>query len=248
MTKISRKASRRGLIGGIGAIGLGSLVACSSDGDPVPSDAVTTADGGANSSESTPASASEAWDRLMEGNARWAAGESEHPGGGVALREELAGGQAPWAIVFGCVDSRVSPQYVFDTGNGDLMTVRTAGSTFDPLVAESVAYGPYALETPLVVVLGHQHCGAVTHTAHALGHTDEPDDFDQITAALTPSYETVEGTTDSEDELVEAMIRANVLYTVEQLAQAPEFEGPLANGLEIVGAYYSLDTGEVERL
>lgn len=248
MSNIIRKTSRRGLLGGIGAIGLGSLVACSSDGESSTSDVTPAADGGTGATETAPASASEAWDRLAEGNARWAAGESNHPGGEVTLREELAGGQAPWAIVFGCVDSRVSPQYVFDTGNGDLMTVRTAGSTFDPLVAESVAYGPYALETPLVVVLGHQHCGAVTHAAHAITHTDEPDDFDQITAALTPSYDAVEGTTESEEELVEAMIRANVLYTVEQIAQAPEFEGPLANGLEIVGAYYSLDTGEVERL
>lgn len=247
MTSKSLISTRRGLLAGAGALGLGAaLTACSGEDS-----------GGAGASETTapavpagrPANADEAWDLLVEGNERWASGEPLHPGGEPSLREELVDGQAPWAIVFGCVDSRVSPQYVFDTGNGDLMTVRTAGSTFDPLIVESVGYGPNALDTPLVVVLGHQHCGAVTHAAETIGAGDQDGDlFDQITEALRPAYEAVEGTTDDKEELIEAMIRANVAYTVEQLARTPEFEPLVGNGTEIVGAYYSLETGEVERL
>lgn len=253
MVNISQKSStRRGLLYGTAAtIGLGlTLSACSDEAG---------AQGGQGASESAsastdpgtgarPTTADEAWNRLMEGNARWAADESIHPNTDLELRESLLDTQEPWAIVFGCVDSRVAPELVFDTGIGELMIVRTAGSTYDELITESVAYGPIAIGTPIVVVLGHQHCGAVTHAFHALDDgIVEEDDFDEIDRVIEPAYESVEQTGD-EDADIEAMIRANVLLTVEAMKEQPEFAEPIANGLEIVGAYYSLETGEVERL
>ncbi|THV40813.1 carbonic anhydrase [Glycomyces buryatensis] len=251
MVNNSLKSSRRGLISGIGAVGLGAaLTACSADdqGGQGGSADPTAASTDAAATTTPPTTATEAWDRLVEGNARWAAGEATHPNTTPESREALLDTQSPWAIVFGCVDSRVAPELVFDTGNGELMIVRTAGSTFDELVAESVVYGPLAIGTPLVVVLGHQHCGAVTHAYEAL-HADAEDDdpFDEIVEAIEPAYEAIEDTGEEETD-VEAMIRANVLLVVEDLKKQPEFADPIANGLEIVGAYYSIETGLVERV
>lgn len=251
ITNKSLISTRRGLLAGAGAIGLGAaLTACSDDaqgqgGQGASESGSPSADPGTGA---RPTTAEEAWSRLAEGNARWAADESIHPNTDLELRESLVDTQEPWAIIFGCVDSRVAPELVFDTGTGELMTVRTAGSTYDELIAESVAYGPVAIGTPLVVVLGHQHCGAVTHAFHALSDgTVEEDPFDEIDRVIEPAYDSVEQSGDEEAD-VDAMIRANVLLTVEALKELPEFAEPIANGLEIVGAYYSLETGEVERL
>src|SRR5690606_31980825 len=100
-------------------------------------------------------------------NARWRAFREEHPDETRAVRQELVAGQHPFAVVLGCIDSRVPPELVFDQGLGDLMTVRSAGEVLDEAVLGSVAYGVLELGIPLVLVLGHQSCGAVRATVEA---------------------------------------------------------------------------------
>jgi carbonic anhydrase len=106
--------------------------------------------------------AAAAWGLLAAGNARYVAHRERHPDADPRRRAQVAGGQHPYAIVLGCVDSRVPPEIVFDVGLGDLLVVRTAGHVLDESVLGSIAFGVAELGVPLVLVLGHERCGAVT--------------------------------------------------------------------------------------
>lgn len=111
--------------------------------------------------------------RLREGNRRFAAGKAKRFGEEeLELRQELASGQAPDAVVLTCADSRVPPSLIFDHGLGDLFVVRVAGNVVTPEVLGSVEFAVESLRTPLVLVLGHTGCGAVTATVDLLGRTD----------------------------------------------------------------------------
>jgi carbonic anhydrase len=107
----------------------------------------------------TPAAA---WQALMQGNERFVSGLREHPHQDADHRAEVAKGQRPFALVFGCADSRVASEIIFDRGLGDLFVVRTAGHVVDSAVLGSIEFGVEYLEIPLVVVLGHDGCGAVS--------------------------------------------------------------------------------------
>jgi carbonic anhydrase len=102
-----------------------------------------------------------AWKALKEGNERFAAGEPAHPSQSVAHRASLAAGQKPAAAILGCADSRVAAELLFDQGLGDIFVVRTAGQAIDSAVLGSLEYAVTALNVPLIVVLGHDSCGAV---------------------------------------------------------------------------------------
>lgn len=115
-----------------------------------------------------PTTPAEAWAALAAGNARFVAGQMMHPSQGVEHRAELSTGQAPFAVVFGCSDSRVAAEIIFDQGLGDTFVVRTAGHVIDTTVLGSIEYGVEVLGAPLVVVLGHDQCGAVTAATRAL--------------------------------------------------------------------------------
>ncbi|AQZ70603.1 hypothetical protein BKM31_23405 [[Actinomadura] parvosata subsp. kistnae] len=185
----------------------------------------------------------EAWAKLREGNRRWAADASVHPHQDLARRAEVAQKQQPYAVVVSCIDSRVAPEIVFDLGVGDILTVRSAAQTIDPLVAGAIEYGPAELDTPLIVVLGHQRCGAVTAAADALKHgTKLPGHLQRIVDDLRPAYEQAHGD-------VDRMIRINTTNVVAELRSdkllAPRIA---ARKLKVVGGYYSLDTGKVTRL
>ncbi|MGH4029877.1 carbonic anhydrase [Actinomycetota bacterium Odt1-20B] len=108
--------------------------------------------------------ASATLDVLLAGNRRYATGRSRHPHEGRAVRHALADGQHPLAVVVGCIDSRAAPELVFDQGPGDLLCVRTAGACLDEAVLGSIQYGTAELDIPLVLVLGHERCGAVAAT------------------------------------------------------------------------------------
>jgi len=109
-----------------------------------------------------------AWKALKEGNERFVAGTPEHPSQGIEHRARLATGQKPTAVVFGCADSRVAAEIIFDQGLGDMFVVRTAGHVVDPAVLGSIEYAVTVLDVPLIVVLGHDSCGAVKATLDAL--------------------------------------------------------------------------------
>jgi len=254
MSTLHIHGNRRKLLTGAGVIGVGAflltdLAACSDDDGGL---------GGADAAAQTTApslqdldSAEDIWQALLDGNQRWADGEAVHPDTDVEYREGLAEGQEPRAAVFTCVDSRVAPELVFDTGVGDIMITRTAGNVYDPLVSESVSYGPAALEAPLLVVMGHQKCGAVTAAHEALlaeeEGTEPEEEHDyalpETVEALRPAYEASKG---ESGDPVDAMIKANVLLTIEALKGHPNLAELVTDGeLTVVGAVYSLETGLV---
>ncbi|MEU4574249.1 carbonic anhydrase [Nonomuraea sp. NPDC023979] len=180
----------------------------------------------------------DAWTWLKRGNRRWAAGTPGRAGQDVERRRQVARAQAPFAVVLSCVDSRVPPEVVFDAGLGDLLVVRTAAHTLDSLVRAAVQYGPHALGAPLVLVLGHQRCGAVTAAATALRERATlPGELPAVVAALAGAYESSGGD-------VAAMTRAHTAATVRELRDDPLLRGRAT----VLGAHYCLDTGLVSRV
>jgi carbonic anhydrase len=109
-----------------------------------------------------------AWKALKEGNERFVAGQPQHPSQSVEHRASLAGGQRPTVAVFGCGDSRVAAEIIFDQGLGDMFVVRTAGHVIDSAVLGSIEFAVTVLDVPLIVILGHNSCGAVKATLTAL--------------------------------------------------------------------------------
>ncbi|MBR7837600.1 carbonic anhydrase [Actinospica durhamensis] len=182
---------------------------------------------------------------LEQGNRRWVAGRLRHPNQTVARREEVAAGQHPLATVFSCIDSRVPPEIVFDRGVGDLYVVRTAAQTNDGLVQGAVEYGVDEALTPLLVVMGHQRCGAVTFAVETLNAGQEPPaHLEDVVDALRPAYEAAK---DLPGDQVDNTIRAQIRLTVRQLRCDPVLAPYERSGrAHVVGAYYSLDTGAVE--
>ncbi|MFC9659709.1 carbonic anhydrase [Nocardia sp. NPDC127606] len=129
-----------------------------------------------------------AWKTLREGNDRFVEGRLQHPNQGAANRTELTTGQHPSAILFGCGDSRVAAEIIFDRGLGDMFVVRTAGHVVDGSVLGSIEYGVEVLDVPLIVVLGHDSCGAVRATIDALDSGAVPGGFIRsVVERVTPS-------------------------------------------------------------
>ncbi|WP_243436841.1 carbonic anhydrase [Streptomyces sp. FH025] len=184
----------------------------------------------------------------MEGNRRWVSGDLHHPDRDPNRRQLVAQEQEPFGSILSCIDSRVPPELLFDTGLGDLYVMRTGGQALGPVVTGSVEYGPMTSGTPLIVVLGHQRCGAVKAAYESLrdGKT-LPGNLQAIADALRPAYEQAlrEGGADP----VETMARAQVTLTATDLRSNQDLAPLVEKGaLAVVGAYYSLDTGEVEVL
>src|SRR6185437_11915071 len=130
-----------------------------------------------------------AWEKLKLGNEHWVAGKLEHPNQTVERRVQTAKHQDPFAVVFGCIDSRVPPEIVFDTGIGDLFVIRTGAQVLDQgIVLGSVEFGPNGYESArLLVVLGHSECGAVLAAIKAFKTGDMPPDYlSAVVAALEP--------------------------------------------------------------
>ena len=129
-----------------------------------------------------------AWKSLREGNERFVSGTMRHPHQAVADRAKLVDGQQPSAILFGCGDSRVAAEMIFDRGLGDMFVVRIAGHVIDTSVLGSIEYGVDVLNVPLIVVLGHDSCGAVRATIDALDGGAVPGGFVRsIVERVTPS-------------------------------------------------------------
>lgn len=189
----------------------------------------------------------QALERLLEGNRRWVQERQAHPNRSAERRQELAGGQSPFATVFSCIDSRVPPEIVFDCGTGDLAVVRTGGHVLDSdVVLGSLRFCADQLRTPLVLVLGHQNCGAVAAAIGAIEHDDKgPPGLEPIVNALRPAYSAANGQA-SKDDLSARMTRAHTSLTVRSIAEADWIAPLMRTGeVKVVGAYYSLDTGEV---
>ncbi len=180
--------------------------------------------------------------RLKAGNTNYVAGQSGIDRDTLAhRRKELVDGQAPYAIVLGCADSRVPVELVFDEGPGDLFVIRVAGNIAGPQLIGSIEYAVGVLGTPLLVVMGHQGCGAVAAT---LAEQRAPSG--SLTAGLVSIVEAIKPAIAGIEEL-EAAVVANVHHTIAELsAQSPLIASAVADGrLQISGAVYALDTGRV---
>ncbi len=197
--------------------------------------------------------AREALDRLREGNRRFASHErGSDPFLSHTPLADLAAGQNPFAIVLGCSDSRVPAEIVFDQGLGDLFVIRVAGNIVAPSQVGSVEFAAARFDTRLVVVLGHSQCGAILATLEELQQPTENQSVNlrAIVDRVRPSVEGLLATDLAQDlgELVKAAVRANILASVGHLRHgSPVLEQLIQNeGLLILGAEYSLETGIVE--
>jgi carbonic anhydrase len=199
--------------------------------------------------------AAEALDRLRQGNARFAANK----GSAATLvsdsqRVALAGGQQPFAIILGCSDSRVPAEIVFDQGLGDLFVIRVAGNIVAPSQVGSVEFAAARYETRLVVVLGHSQCGAIIATLEELQRPTENQsrNLAAIVDRVRPSVEGLLATDLKHDlpALITQGVRANIRASVNHLRHGSQvLEQLIQNeGLRVVGAEYSLETGRVEFL
>lgn len=191
-----------------------------------------------------------ALERLIDGNGRFitdasATGDITHH-----RRLQIAREQRPFATLVGCSDSRVGPEQLFGSGLGELFIVRNAGNTVGAHALGSIEYSVAVLGVPLVVVLGHERCGAVLAALDTLQNgTLSPGAIGSLVEAIIPAIAPTVEHAPAGDGLVEAAVRANVRATVAQLRTSPEpilQEPRSADDLWIVGAYYDLTTGHVD--
>ena len=191
--------------------------------------------------------------KLQEGNRRFVAGErGERLLGSQARRSELVAGQAPFAIILGCSDSRVPAEIVFDQGLGDLFVIRVAGNVVAPSLVGSVEFAAAEFGTRLVVVLGHSSCGAVQATLAEL-ERPSPQRSPNLYSIVDRIRPSVEGLLETElrhdrAELIHQSVRANIRASANHLRHGSQILEELTqrDGLLVVGAEYSLETGLVD--
>lgn len=195
------------------------------------------------SHKGAPVIAGGALSELVSGNQRFMTGRTLHARQSRERRMEVAKGQHPFAVIVGCADSRVPPELVFDQGLGDLFVVRVAGNVVDDGALASVEYAVEHLGASLIVVLGHERCGAV-HAALSGGEL--AGHLGALAAAISPAVEAAKSR--PSDDPLETAVGLNVERVVRQLAHSEPIlaERVYAGELEVLGARYDLDSGEVE--
>ncbi|QDU57999.1 carbonic anhydrase [Aeoliella mucimassa] len=203
-------------------------------------------------SAARPATAEEAFESLIEGNSRFVAGEPMHPHDSAQYRASLVNEQHPFATVLACSDSRVTPELIFDQGIGDRFVIRVAGNVVDDDVAGSIEYAVDHLGTKLLVVMGHEHCGAVTAAYHSYVANDmkerEPHEIDSLLHRIEPAMRGLDPSQSPEDQIAQG-IENQVRAAIEELSEIPDLRDGLRDGrYKIMGAIYSLHTGEVRFL
>ncbi len=200
--------------------------------------------------------------RLMDGNQRFVANRLNDPNRSPQRRTALAQSQQPFATILGCVDSRVPPELVFDRGLGDLFVIRTAGQVVDEAVLGSIEFGSFELKIPLIMVLGHERCGAIKASIEALEHEGKPSkhgksehgehgplpgEIGYLVKNLKPAIDKAHSW--GMGDLAENAMRANVSMIVQRLKKSPVLAAAEESGrLKIVGGRYDLDSGAVDLL
>ena len=190
-------------------------------------------------------SPAEAIAKLKEGNRRYTTGNPQHPVHTPGRRTELAKSQHPFAIILSCSDSRVPSEIVFDQGIGDLFIVRVAGNVINDEGLGSIEYAVEYLETRLIVVMGHQRCGAVQASKQIIAANGvAPGHIESLVRAIKPA---VESTANCD---LDTTIKANVKHVVDCLrSSTPILKRKIDSGqVQVIGGYYSLDTGSVSFL
>lgn len=220
------------------AIFLLSLASCASEPSPSPAQPASMA-------ETPVTNPDEAVQRLKDGNQRFVGNTTVDPNQTDVRRLEVATGQHPFATILGCVDSRVSPELVFDRGLGDLFVIRTAGHVLDNTVIGSIEFGYEEFGIPVVMVLGHERCGALDVTIEALEkHQTIGGSIGAVVSGVTPAVEAAKG---RPGDLLDNSVRANIELTVSRLRESPILKEAVAAGkIKIVGGRYDLETGVVE--
>lgn len=179
--------------------------------------------------------------KLLEGNRRFTRHQPQYPHQSHARMQELAQVQHPFATVLTCADSRVPVELLFDQGIGDIFDIRVAGNIATPETIGSIEYAVALLGTPVVMVLGHERCGAVTA---AVKNEPLPGQIGSFVQAILPAVAQVKGLS---GDVVDNAVIANVQYQIEQLKRSPVLTERLRSGdLKIVGGRYDLDTGTVK--
>jgi carbonic anhydrase len=185
--------------------------------------------------------------KLVAGNRVFAGTMASTRGQTIEERAALGAGQAPWASILTCADSRLAPEIIFNVGLGDIFVSRVAGNVVDPTETASLEYGSAVLGSQLIVVMGHSSCGAVQSTIDAAAGKKMPSaDLEHLVSTIMPAVRSVQGKPGN--ELTNA-IKANVVAGVSRLQANPILNGLIAHGkLKVAGAYYDLATGKVSLL
>jgi carbonic anhydrase len=204
---------------------------------------------GEEQGEPFPKSGDEALERLKAGNQRFASGHVKHAHEAANWRKQLVASQHPFATVIGCSDSRVPTELVFDQGFGDIFVIRLAGNVIDADVVGSAQYAIRHLKTPLLVVMGHETCGAVTAAIEALeGKAQEPKYIDALLKRIEPGLKGLDPNLKGPSR-ISAAVELNVRWSLRQLLEIPDAKSAMAaKGISLVGAVYDLTTGQVRFL
>ncbi|MCP3426785.1 carbonic anhydrase [Rothia sp. AR01] len=191
----------------------------------------------------------QAWQRLAEGNARFVAGASAHPNQDAARRESLTEGQAPFAAIFGCSDSRLAAEIIFDLGLGDTFVVRTAGQVLGGASLGSLEYAVAELNVPLIVVLGHDSCGAVGATKQAAETGQMPPGFVRdLVEAIMPSVIASRHGAEEGSVGVNDMVREHTRQSAARLVDQSKIitEAVEEGRTAVLGVFYNLRDGKAE--
>ncbi|MBL4931931.1 carbonic anhydrase [Clostridium paridis] len=181
---------------------------------------------------------------LVEGNKRYVDNKTFANDISDTKRKKLSSnGQKPFAVILSCSDSRVPPELVFNQGLGDLFVIRNAGNVVDPIVLGSIEYGVEHLDVPLIVVLGHEKCGAVEAT---IKDGEASENIASILNKIKPSYNKVKNKNQNIDEVINLTVNVNINNSVAIISQSPVIKKLLdEKKISIIGAKYKMDTGEV---
>ena len=246
---MDRSLSRRAWFGVAGAATVATLAACgSTKTSSAPTVTVTVPESPTIPTESPRPVITDpqvALDRLMAGNQRFVDAQMQHPDQDPDHRLKLSSqGQQPFATILTCSDSRLPPELLFDQGLGDLFVARVAGNIVDPALLGSVEYAVGHLKTPLIVVIGHEKCGAVQATLESIQHHQTPHgDVAALVTAITPAVAVAE---QRPGDLLDNTIRANAEQSLDAIKKSSELTAPLASGqLKAIAAYYSIDDGRI---
>jgi len=184
-------------------------------------------------------------DKLKAGNERFANDHPIHPDESSNRIHELKNGQAPFAVVISCSDSRLPPELIFDQGLGDIFSIRTAGNLISDFELGSIEYAVEHLQCKLIVVLGHENCGAIQAYASA-GHEKHDNHIQKLVDYIAEEEEQL-AIPDSLRSNIDLLVKANILHNVNLLESSEPVLDPLVakNEIKIIGAYYDLDNGKV---
>jgi carbonic anhydrase len=197
-----------------------------------------------------------ALESLMKGNERFVAGKPAAKEVGEAARKELVKGQHPIATILTCSDSRVPPEHIFDKGLGEIFVIRTAGNITDKVCLGTIEYGVEHLHTPVLMIMGHTHCGAVKATIEAVeskdahGHGEDAGNIGTLVETIKPAVEKAQKEDPKHENLADKSVEENVKLVYQTILEKSPIVKKLVEEkkLKIVLAIYSMETGKVKLL